>query len=36
VMALALELGDHHEGKHHAVLGEAAHRGRVGQQDGSV
>ncbi len=36
VVALVLQLGHHHDGQDHLVLGEAEHRVRVGQQDGGV
>jgi hypothetical protein len=36
VMALGLQLGDHHNGKHYIVLVEAPNGVRITQQDGSV
>jgi len=36
VMALALELTDHHNRKHHIVLVETPHGMRITQQDGGV
>ena len=36
VVPLRLQLGDHHDGKHDVVFGEAAERMGVAQQDGGV
>ncbi len=36
VVAFALELGDHHDGDHDVVLGEAEERPRIAQQHGGV
>ena len=36
MMTLRLELGDHDDGQNHLVLGEPAHRARVGQQHAGV
>ena len=36
VVALALELGDHHDGDHDVVLGEAEERPRIAQQHRGV
>ena len=36
VMALAFQLGDHHQRQHHVVFGEAGDRPRVGKQDRRV
>jgi hypothetical protein len=35
-MALRLQLGDHHNGKHYIVLVEAPNGVRITQQDGGV
>ena len=36
VVALAFELGDHHQREDHLVLGETQERGRVGEENGGV